>query len=104
MDLDLDEVWLLQAFPCNVASGRGDTPLHDAAMNGQWQRSGCGAAARGQCTGGREKRGRPGASVRSDATRSGPSWRVTVYLEIGIHRSLQQKSHFVKTGVHIFRV
>ena len=34
MDLDLDEVWLLQAFPCNVASGRGDTPLHDAAMNG----------------------------------------------------------------------
>ena len=34
MDLDLDVVWLLQAFPCNVASGRGDTPLHDAAMNG----------------------------------------------------------------------
>ena len=33
MDLDLDEVWLLQAFRCNVASGRGDTPLHGAAAN-----------------------------------------------------------------------
>ena len=36
MDLDLDEVWLLQAFPCNnVASVRGYTPLHDAASNGR---------------------------------------------------------------------
>ena len=34
MDLDLDEVWLLPVFPCNVASGRGDTPLHMAARNG----------------------------------------------------------------------
>ena len=47
---------------------------------------------------------RTAGGLSSDATRSGPSWRVTVYLEIGIHRSLQQKSHFVKTGVHIFRV
>ena len=35
MDLDLDEVWLLQAFPCNVASGRGDTPLHEAVREGR---------------------------------------------------------------------
>ena len=25
---------LLRAFPCNVASGRGGTPLHEAASNG----------------------------------------------------------------------
>ena len=40
MDLDLHEVSekekqrLLRAFPCNVASGRGDTALLQAACNG----------------------------------------------------------------------
>ena len=39
-----------------------------------------------------------------DMTRSGPSWRVIVCLEIGIYRSLPQKNNFVKIGVHIFPV
>ena len=89
MDLDLDEVWLLRAFPCNVASGRGDTRLHRAAANGNAAVVELLLAANAPVDVKNED-GR-GPQFGRDATRSGPSWRVTVYLEIGIHRSLQQK-------------
>ena len=49
---------------------------------------------------------RAAGGLSSVATCSGPSWRVTVCLEIGIHRSFQQKSHLPRQppSVHTFRV
>ena len=44
--------------------------------------------------------------LSSDATCSGPFWRVTVCLQVVIHRSFHQKSHLLRQppSVHIFRV
>ena len=97
MDLDLDEVsqknGSLRACPRSVlASGRGNTPLHGAVSAGKTAVVELLLAANAPVDV-QNKKGR------------GPQ-RITVCLEIVIHRSFQQKSHLLRQppSVHIFRV
>ena len=77
-----------------MASGQGDTPLHDAARNGRADVVELLLAANAAVD--VFSNGGEGWDLSSDATRSGPSCRMTVCLEIGSHRSFQPKSHLIR--------
>ena len=65
-----------------MASGRGGTPLHDAVRNG---RAGVvELLLKANAPVDVVSHEGEGWDLSSDAIRSGPSWRVTVCLEIGI--------------------
>ena len=84
---------LLRAFPRSVlALGRGDAPLHNAARQGSAEVVELLLAANAPV----DVQNKKGRGLSSDAACSGPFWRVTVCLEIGIHRSFQQKSHLLR--------
>ena len=93
----------LRAFPRSVLGlGRGDTPLHEAARCGKAEVVELLVAANAPLDVQNEK----GRGPQFGHDSFGSFWRVTVCLEIGIHRSFQQKSHLLRQppSVHFFRV
>ena len=93
----------LRAFPRSVlALGRGDTPLHQAAAEGKTEVVELLVAANAPL----DVKNQHGRGPQFGRDSFGSFWRLTVCLEIGIHRSFQQKSHLLRQppSVHIFRV